>query len=161
MRSHCCFSTMAIPAFHTLEDTLVDWLNEVLSHGTYPLDNVLRCSCHACTNPGGKCTTPLLLYRWSSRDASSPLKIVGFPEYSGAHKAVSSCSRRSLRHCAAAASAVRRSVSGLSIRRLAPHFMNSRHDWMQRDDRCFVSKSDGFSLPPIGLSRNAPWASFS
>ena len=40
-------------------------------------------------------------------------------------------------------------------------FMKSRHDWMQCDDKCFVSKSEGFSLPLIGLSRNAPWASFS
>ena len=40
-------------------------------------------------------------------------------------------------------------------------FMKSRHDWMQCDDKCFVSKSEGFSLPLIGLSRNAPWAIFS
>ena len=30
-------------------------------------------------------------------------------------------------------------------------FMKSRHDWMQSDDKCFVSKSEGFSLPLIGL----------
>ena len=52
-----------------------------------------------------------------------------------------------------------RPTSDLPVRN--SQFMKSKHDAMQCDDKCFVSKSEGVSLPLIGSSRDAPWASFS
>ena len=40
-------------------------------------------------------------------------------------------------------------TSDLSVRN--SQFMKSRHDWMQCDDKCSVSKTEGFSLPLIGF----------